>query len=65
MLLFMQKNGFLEGVAGIDVTIDNLIKNILDLQLPWNAGAFLVDKNGVILAMPSSIENILGFKGIT
>lgn len=56
------KNDFLEGVVGIDVTIDKLIKNILNLELPWNAGAFLVDKNGVILAMPSDIENILGMK---
>mgnify|MGYP001131209585 CR=1 FL=1 len=56
------KNDFLEGVTGIDVTIDNIVKNILNLKLPWNAGAFLVDKNGVVLAMPPNVENILGMK---
>lgn len=53
---------FLEGVTGIDITIDKIVKNILNLKLPWNSGAFLVDKNGVILAMPENTESILKLK---
>ena len=55
-------NGYLEGVTGIDVTIDKIVKNILNMELPWDAGAFLVDKNGVIIAMPEKIETILNLK---
>lgn len=52
----------LEGVTGIDITVDKMVQNILNLKLPWNAGAFLVDQNGVILAMPESIESALNLK---
>jgi len=53
---------FLEGVTGIDVTINTFIKSILSLNLPWKASAFLIDKNGTILAMPEETEKILGLK---
>ncbi|MGM0518995.1 MAG: ATP-binding protein [Campylobacterota bacterium] len=55
-------NEFLEGVTGLDVTIDKFIKTVLNLDLPWNATAMLVDQNGMILAMPKDIENILNIK---
>ncbi len=54
--------GFLEGVTGIDITIDKIVNNILNIELPWHASAFLVDKNGVILAMPEPIESVFGLK---
>jgi len=56
------RGDFLEGVTGIDVTVDRLVKNILSLDLPWSGAAFLVDREGVILAMPESIESVLGLK---
>lgn len=52
--------GTLEGVTGMDITIDQLIQKVLDLKLPWSGSAFLVDQKGVILAMPEGIEKILG-----
>ncbi len=52
----------LEGVSGIDITINNLIQNILQLELSWNAGAILVDQTGAILAMPPQVERILGIQ---
>lgn len=55
-------NNFLEGVSGLDVTIGSLIQNILSLDIPWNGSAFLVDSDGMILAMPQKIEAILGLK---
>jgi len=54
------KNDFLEGVAGIDITIDKFINNILELRLPWEAKAFLVDSRGTIMAMPTEVERVFG-----
>ncbi|RKZ42877.1 MAG: hypothetical protein DRQ49_00680 [Gammaproteobacteria bacterium] len=51
---------FLEGVTGLDVTIAKFVDNILKLDLPWEASAFLVNKEGMILAMPEKVENYLG-----
>jgi len=56
------KNDFLEGVVGIDVTIDKLITNILSIQLPYKSSAMLVDKNGNILAMDALLEPLFGLK---
>ena len=51
---------FLEGVAGIDITIKKFLDNILNLRLPWGAEAFLVDGKGTIMAMSEGVERILG-----
>ncbi len=56
------RNDFLEGVSGIDITIKNIVNNILGLELPWQANAFLVNNDGMILAMPKAIENLFGLK---
>lgn len=53
-------NEFLEGVTGLDVTIDSFVKNILNLELPWQGSAFMVAEDGTILAMPKKVENIFG-----
>ncbi len=53
---------FLEGVSGLDVTIDSFIRNILNLDLPWQGSAFMLDANGMILAMPERIEKIFNLK---
>lgn len=54
------RNDVLEGVVGLDVTIKVLVEELLNLTLPWQASAFLVDQNGMILAMPGRIEKLLG-----
>lgn len=51
-----------EGVSGLDVTIDSLVNNILSLEIPWNGSAFLVDEQGMILAMPEKVEQIFHLK---
>lgn len=53
---------FLEGVTGLDITIDSFVKNILDRKLPYEANLFMVDKEGMIIAMPEKIESLLGLK---
>lgn len=56
------KNNFLEGVTGLDITIDSFVKNILDAKLPYDANLFMVDEEGMIIAMPEEIERLLGLK---
>lgn len=56
------RGDFLEGVTGMDVRIDRFIHSVLNLNLSWDAAAFLVDKTGAILAMPKQIEQIFGFQ---
>lgn len=53
---------FLEGVVGIDITIDTIIKNILNLDIPWEGYGVLVGKDGVILALPPKGEKVWGVK---
>ncbi|PHS37705.1 MAG: peptidase C56 [Sulfurovum sp.] len=55
-------NGFLEGVSGLDITIDTFVKNMLNTKLHYDAKIFMVDKEGMILAMPKSIEELLNLK---
>jgi len=56
------KNDFLEGVTGLDITINNFVKNILNRTLPYNANLFMVDNDGKIIAMSEEIENFLMLK---
>lgn len=56
------KGDFLEGVVGIDVTIENLINNMLSIKLPYKSSSMLLDKDGNILAMSEDLEPILGLK---
>lgn len=58
------RGDFLEGVTGMDVTIDRFIQSVLNLNLSWDATAFLVDQTGAILAMPTRLEHIFGFQDI-
>lgn len=53
-------DGFLEGVVGLDVTIANIVDQVLSMQLPWGSTAFLADHNGMILAMSPKVEALLG-----
>lgn len=56
------KGNFLEGVVGLDVTIDKLINNILSIKLPYVSMGLMVDKKGNILAMSDGLEPLLGLK---
>ncbi len=59
-LVPIYKGDFLEGVTGIDVTVERFIANILRLKLPWEGIPILVDRNKGILAMPPQAEKIFG-----
>ncbi|WP_086482080.1 sensor domain-containing diguanylate cyclase [Oceanospirillum sanctuarii] len=51
-----------EGTTGIDVTIDSLVSKILDLKLPYQSSAFILDAEGTVLAMPEKVETVLGLQ---
>ncbi|MCW2277555.1 response regulator [Heliophilum fasciatum] len=55
----------LEAVVGIDMTIDTIIKGILNLNIPWNGYGMLVGKDGAILALPGSGEDDWGLQELT
>lgn len=50
----------LEGVVGLDVTVEKIVSSILNMSLPWGSSAFLADDKGMILAMSSRVEEVLG-----
>lgn len=52
----------LEGVSGLDVTIEALIKKALDMKPSWATGAFLIDASGMIIAMSPETEKLLDLK---
>ncbi|MBS0603053.1 MAG: sensor histidine kinase [Proteobacteria bacterium] len=56
---------FLEGVVGIDVTVDTIVRRVLNLQLPWQGYALLVGRDGTILALPPRGERDFGLKELT
>ena len=58
-------NDFLEGVIGLDITVDAIIADVLDLKIPWNGYGLLVSRNGTIIALPKAGEADWGIKEFT
>ncbi len=56
---------FLQGVVGLDVTVEVFVKQVLDLQIPWGGYALLVSRDGGIMAMPPAAEIALGLSELT
>jgi len=56
---------FLEGVVGIDVTVDTFANSILQLDIPYDGYALLIDDSGTILALPPQGETDWGLSEIT
>lgn len=56
------KDDFLEGVSGIDITLKNIIGNILESEIPYNAASLLLDDVGNIIGMTKNSEDILNLK---
>lgn len=57
--------GKLEGVVGIDLTLETIINRLLNLRLPWGAYALLVDRKGGIIALPPAGERDFSLKETT
>lgn len=59
------RNNFLEGVVGIDITLEKILKNILSIKLPYTSYEMLVDQYGNIIAMNKGLEPILGIQEVS
>lgn len=46
------KADFLEGVAGVDVTVDGILKRIEQLKMPWDGYLMLVNDKLNVMAVP-------------
>ena len=58
-------NDFLEGVVGLDVTVEKIINKIQHLSIPWNGYAILASNNGNIIALPPKGESDFNLKELT
>lgn len=59
------KHDILEGVSGLDISLNNFINSFLNLDLPYEGKSFILNKNGKIVAMPKEIEKILNIKELS
>mgnify|MGYP006428763993 CR=1 FL=1 len=55
----------LAGVVGADATINHLRAQVLSLDVPWNGYALLLDRAGMIMAMPPKAEADWGLQELT
>lgn len=53
-------NNFLEGVVGIDITLDTIANQVLTMEIPWQGYGLLIDKNGGILSFSNKNESDFG-----
>lgn len=56
---------FLEGVVGVDITVGAIIKEVLNLNMPWDGYGLLVSRNGTIIALPKAGEADWGLQEFT
>lgn len=59
------RDDFLEGVVGLDITVDNILEEIAGLDLPWGGYALLVSDELNIMALPEAGERDLGLDELT
>lgn len=52
----------LEGVSGIDVTLDDFINNFININLPYQGKSFIVDEYGKIIVMSKDTKDMLNIK---
>ncbi|WOD11938.1 ATP-binding protein [Pseudomonas sp. NyZ704] len=58
-------DNFLEGVAGLDITIGSILEEISSLAVPWGGYAVLVSEDLNIMALPEAGERDLGLNELT
>ena len=56
-LVPIYRDNILEGVTGLDITINKIIENFLNFKIPYNGSTFLIDKDLNIIAMDEKIKN--------
>jgi signal transduction histidine kinase/ActR/RegA family two-component response regulator len=59
------REDFLEGVAGIDITVGTILDEIAEVEVPWQGYAMLVSDELNIMALPAAGEADLGLVELT
>lgn len=59
------RGDFLEGVVGTDVTVNTIVRDVLDLKIPWGGYGLLISRSGNIIAIPKAGEIDWGVKEFT
>jgi two-component system, sensor histidine kinase ChiS len=57
------KNEKMVAVTGIDITLDQIVKGILSLQVEQTGFAFLISRTGQAIAFPERAADFLAFRG--
>ena len=52
----------LEAVVGADVTVDRIVDDVLDQDIPWQGFLLLIGKSGTLLALPPAGERLFGLR---
>lgn len=59
------RGDFLEGVAGLDITVGQMLGEIARLQVPWQGYALLIGSSHEILALPDAGERDFALRELT
>ncbi|MBA4501435.1 sensor histidine kinase [Marinobacterium marinum] len=59
------RGDFLEGVVGVDVTVATVVRQIQQLDIPWGGYAVLINREGIIMALPPRGERDFGLEELT
>jgi PAS domain S-box-containing protein len=59
------RDDFLEGVVGLDVTVNQMLSEIAELNVPWQGYAMLVSHDHNIMALPKAGELDFGLRELT
>ncbi len=59
------RDDFLEGVAGLDLTVGQMLSEISHLAVPWQGYAMLVSRDNNIMALPEAGEQDFALRELT
>jgi len=59
------RGDFLEGVAGLDITVGKLLEHIERLEVTWDGYAMIISKDMNIMALPPAGEDDFGLDELT
>lgn len=59
------RGDFLEAVVAVDIRVQNLVDDILNVPQPFGGYSAIIDDQGVIIAMPPALEEVLHLDEVT
>lgn len=59
------QGSFLEGVAGVDITVGGLVERLGELDVPWNGYLVMIGDDLSIMALPKAGERDFGLQELT